>query len=44
MTYKGKPLTFGSVIFMPVAGMGDAGPTVAGQPSAAKLQPDGSYG
>ena len=45
VTYKGKPLTFGAVIFMPVAGLGDAGPTMGGpgQPSAGNIQPDGSY-
>jgi hypothetical protein len=43
VTYRGKPLTFGSVVFMPVAGMGDEGPTGAGQPSSGTIQPDGSY-
>ena len=43
VTYKGKPLTSGTVVFMPVAGMGAEGPTGAGQPSASPIKPDGSY-
>jgi hypothetical protein len=43
VTYKGKPLTFGSVVFMPAAGVGKAGPTGAGQPSSGDIQSDGSY-
>lgn len=43
VNYKGAPLSFGSVIFMPVAGLGEAGPTGAGQPSSGAIKPDGSY-
>ena len=43
VTYKGEPLTSGSVIFMPVAAMGDAGPTSVAQPAASQIKPDGSY-
>src|SRR3954453_15983538 len=43
VTYKGKPLGFGSVVFLPAAGLGKEGPTGAGQPASGDIQADGSY-
>ena len=37
VTYKGKPVTFGHVNFMPTAGL----ETEAGQPSSGDIRPDG---
>jgi len=41
--HEGVPLTSGSVIFMPVSGMGGAGPTDASHPAAGQIKSDGSY-
>src|SRR4051794_10007672 len=43
VTYKGKPLSFGSVVFVPAAGLGKEGPTGGGQPASDDIQADGSY-
>jgi len=43
VTYKGEPLKFGTVIFMPAAGLGGEDPTGAGHPSSGSIKSDGTY-